>query len=176
MAPTLEQVFTLRIYRTKDDTLSFGPTKGGAPRFISPLTGGYLRSAGQDDQGIDAKFVQGGSDWLTVDPSTATGHLDARVHFRSDNADTDVFYVHFTGLVVMDEKIAPIMAWSAEAATTQSRDHYAFMQPLFEVSNVKHKWMETTAFVGHGHYVVEHGGDGQQRQAVEYEIYKLVTG
>nr|POF13700.1 hypothetical protein CFP56_02723 [Quercus suber] len=170
MAPTLEQVFVLRTYHTKDDTLSFGSTNGRAPRFIAPLTGGSLRGSG-----VDAEFVQGGSDWRTLDTTTMTGHLDARMHFRS-RARTDVFYVHFTGLVRFDEKIGLIMEWSSDVQSTTSADHYSFISPQFETSSAEQKWMERTAFVGHGHYVVEQDDDGSQKQAVEYEIYRLVTG
>ena len=166
MAPTLEQVLSIRIFRSKDDVLTFGSTKGNAQRFIQPLIGGYLRG-----DGINADFVQGGSDWVSFDAATGTGHLDARLQFQ-DKQTGAAFYVSFTGIVKFDEKIQLVMQWSPEAKTTQSKDHYSFTNPVFEVSNEEHKWMEQTVFVGHGHYYVP--GDGTQ--AVEYEVYKLVTG
>jgi len=166
MAPSLEHVLDLRIYRSKTDTLALNSTKGNAQRFISPLTGGYLKGSS-----FSADFVQGGSDWLHVDPATGTTYLDARLHFREQSTG-DVFYIRFTGVMRLDASIEKVLQWSPEARSTRAAEHYSFVSPVIEVSAERHKWMEQTAFVGHGHYYVP--GDGTQ--AVEFEIYRLVTG
>lgn len=166
MAPSLEHVLDLRIFRSKEDTLSLNSTKGNAQRFISPLTGGYFKGAD-----FCADLVQGGSDWLHLDPNTGTAYLDARLHFREKDTGS-VFYVHFTGIMRLDATIEKVLQWGPEARSTKAGEHYSFVDPVIEVSSDKHKWMERTAFVGHGHYYVP--GDGTQ--AVEFEIYQLVTG
>jgi len=48
MPPTLEQVFAVRAFISKDDTLNLGPTKGGQIRFAVPVTGGYIKGSGID--------------------------------------------------------------------------------------------------------------------------------
>jgi hypothetical protein len=103
--------------------------------------------------------------------ATGTAYLDARLHFRDNNTNA-LFYVRFEGVVKIDAKISLVMSWSPEAATSKSSDHYHFIHPIIETSSAEHKWLEETAFVGHGHYFIP--GDGTQ--AVEFEIYKLVTG
>ncbi len=71
----------------------------------------------------------------------------------------------------MDPKVQKVLEWSPDAETTKSEDHYFFATPVFEVSSEKLKWMEQTVFISHGHFYVP--GDG--RQAVEYEVYKVVS-
>lgn len=166
MPPTLEHVLTMRIFRKKEDHIGFNSTRGDAHRHVSPLSGGYLQG-----DNVNAQLAPGCSDWLRVDIATGTGYLDARLQFR-DDASGAAFYIRFEGVIRLDPKIQRIIEWSPEAATTESKDHYSFINPVIEVSKEEHKWMEQTAFVGHGHYVIP--GDGTQ--AVEYEIYKLISG
>lgn len=166
MAPTLEHVLDLRLFRTKDDSLALNSTQGNAPRFIAPLTGGYLKG-----DGLSADFIQGGSDWLRLNPATCTAYLDARLHFR-DKETGDVFYISFTGVMRLDPVIEKVVSWAPDAKSTKAAEHYSFVHPVIEVSAERHKWMERTAFVGHGHYYVP--GDGTQ--AVEFDIYQLVSG
>lgn len=182
MAPTLEHLFTIRAYRSKPDTLNLGPTLGSAARIVAPLTSGYLRSALHDalpstSNSVNAALVQGGSDWLRIDPTAVpatTGHLDARMHFRDESLGA-IFYVRFEGLIRLDSRMQKILEWQPDAQTTESRDHYGFVHPIVEVSREEDRWMESTAWVGHGHYVVEHEG-GETKVAVEFELYRLVTG
>lgn len=68
--------------------------------------------------------------------------------------------------------VQKVLEWSPEARTTTSSEHYFVTTPKFEVSSEKLKWMEQTVFVAHGHFVVP--GDGTQ--AVEYEVYRVVSG
>ena len=166
MAPGLEKVLTIEVKQSKEEALSLNSTRGHAPRFIAPLVGCFLRG-----QGVDADFVIGGSDWVRFDTMTNTAYLDARLHFRDKNTKA-AFFVWFEGLVRMDEKIQLVWQWSSDAATTDEGDHYFFVNPVIEVSDSRHKWMEQTAFVAQGHYVVP--GDGSQ--SVGFDVYKLVSG
>ncbi|KAK6432806.1 hypothetical protein LTR95_011023 [Oleoguttula sp. CCFEE 5521] len=165
MAPTLEKAFDLRVFLDKDNTVPLGTIKGGPQRTYAPVApGGYLRGSG-----IDAEIIPKGADSVLVDTASGTAYLDVRCAFRSKEGDN--FYLYYTGIVRLDEKLGLLFTFSPEAETTKSSDHYFFTTPTIEVSNEKHKWMERTIFVSHGHVYVE-----EDRLAVEYEIYKVVSG
>ncbi|KAK6420014.1 hypothetical protein LTR95_016987 [Oleoguttula sp. CCFEE 5521] len=166
MAPTLEKVFDLRAFLGKTDTLPLGHVKGGAQRIIVPVTSGFLKGSG-----VEAEIIPTtGADWLLLDPATGTAHLDVRIALRTKDGDS--IYIYYPGIIKLDEKIGMALSWDPAMRTTKSSDHYFFTTPRIEVSNEKHKWMEQTVFVAHGHFFAE--GDGTQ--AVEYEVYKLVSG
>jgi hypothetical protein len=162
MPPKLEQVFTLRAFLGRDDTLPLGAVKGGAHRIVVPVTGGYLSGSG-----LEAKILPGGGDWLLLDPSTGTAHLDIRFQARSDAGE--MIYAHYPGIIKLDAEIQKFLQWSSEARTTKSNEHYFVTTPIFEVNSEKLKWMEQNVFLSHGHFVVP--GDGTQ--AVEYEVYRV---
>jgi hypothetical protein len=164
MAPKLEQAFILRLYFPKEDLLAFGPIKAGPHRHIVPITHGSLEGSG-----VKAQIVQGGSDWLLLDPTTGVAHLDIRTHART--ADGDLIYLHYSGILKVDEASQKALQWSSDAKTTRSEDHYFMTAPIFETSSESLKWMEQSLFIGHGHWVIP--GDGTQ--AVEYEIYKVLS-
>ena len=75
----------------------------------------------------------------------------------------------------MDALIQRILDGHPEARTTESKDHYEFNNPIFEVSSDEDRWMEPTLWVGHGHYVVEREGK-ETEVAVEFDVCRLVTG
>ena len=164
MPPQLEQVFVLRAFLGKDDLLNLGPVKGGAHRIVVPVTGGFVKGPG-----VDLDILPGGGDWLLLDPSSGTAHLDIR--FQARSADGDMIYAHYPGIIKVDAAVQDFLQWSPKAKTTESKDQYFFTTPVFEVSSEKLKWMEQTLFLAHGHFVVP--GDGTQ--AVEYEVYKVVS-
>lgn len=164
MPPRLEQVFTLRAFLGKDNTLPLGSVKGGAHRYVVPVTGGFVSGSG-----LEAEILPGGADWLLLDTTTGTAHLDIR--FQARSKDGDMIYGHYPGIIKLDPAIEKFLQWSPEAKTTVSKDHYFFTTPVFEVSSEKLKWMEQAVFLSHGHFYVP--GDGSQ--AVEYEIYKVVN-
>ncbi|TKA65041.1 hypothetical protein B0A49_09992 [Cryomyces minteri] len=144
MAPKLEQVFTLRAFLSKEDLLAFGPIKG-------------------------PQLVQGGSDWLLLDPTTNIAHLDIRTQART--AEGGYIYMHYPGILRMDDATQKALQWSPDAKTTRSEDHYFMTTPIYETSSEELKWIEQSLFIGHGHWHIP--GDGTQ--AVEYEIYKVVS-
>ncbi|KAK5705821.1 hypothetical protein LTR17_021332 [Elasticomyces elasticus] len=163
MPPTIEQVFTLRAFLGREDTLPLGPVKGGAHRIVVPVVGGFLSGSG-----VEAEILPDGGDWLLLDPTTGTAHLDIRFQARSSSGD--MIYGHYPGILRMDAQVEKFLQWSQEAKTTQSQDHYFFTTPIFEVNSEKLKWMEQNMFLSHGHFYVSDDG----RQAVEYEVYKVV--
>lgn len=164
MAPKLEKAFTLRAFLNKEDTLSLGPIKGGPLRYVVPVTHGSLEGSG-----VKGQIVQGGSDWLLLDPTTGVAHLDIRTQVRTEAGD--LIYVHYLGILKMDEATQKALQWSPDAKTTRSDDHYFMTTPMFETSSESLKWIEQSLFIGHGHWVIP--GDGTQ--AVEYEIYKVLS-
>jgi hypothetical protein len=169
MPPKLEPVFTFRLFITTQDTLPMGSTKGGPQRVVQPFNGGSLSG-----EGINAEFVQGGSDRFTFDPATNTGYTDARAQFRERDektGETNMFFLQYRGVVVVDEKFQLALQGNPDSRTTKGEEHYCFSSVELDVSNDKHKWMERTALVGQGHIYAP--GDGTV--AAEYEVYKLVS-
>ncbi|EXJ59432.1 uncharacterized protein A1O5_12057 [Cladophialophora psammophila CBS 110553] len=164
MAPKFEQVFKLRAFLSKTDFLSLGPIKGGPHRYIATVTHGTLEGCG-----LKAQLLHGGGDWLLLDHSSGVAHLDIRAQARSEGGEC--FYLHYPGILKMDEATQLVLQWSPEAKTTRSEDHYFVTTPVFETSSQDFKWMEQNIFIGHGHWYIP--GDGTQ--AVEYEIYKVVS-
>jgi hypothetical protein len=164
MAPKLEKVFTLRAFLSKEDLLPLGPIKGGPHRFAVPITHGSLEGSS-----IKAHLVQGGSDWILMDTTTGTAYLDVRLQGRTLEGDS--IYIHYPGILKVDDATQKVLEWSPDAKTTRVEDHYFMVTPTFETSNQSLKWMEQSIFIGHGRWVVP--GDGTQ--AVEYDIYKVVS-
>ncbi|KAF2165742.1 hypothetical protein M409DRAFT_24030 [Zasmidium cellare ATCC 36951] len=179
MAPTLKQIFTIRLYRNKQDTLNLGAKSGSSMHIITPYSSGSLASLpASPSHPINATLTSGSSNSLHLDMNAVpapTTHLDARIHFVDQKLNA-TFYIRFTGVARSDEHIDNILKGNPEARTTESREHYEFMQPVFAVSREEDRWMESTAWVGHGHYVVERDSEGEMDVAVEFEVYRLVTG
>jgi len=165
MAPKLEQVFKVQAFLSKEDMLPLGSIKGGPHRYVVPVVSGFIEGAD-----FKAELTSGGSDWLLMDPATGTAQLDIRANARTK--DGEYIYTYYHGILKMDQQVEKFLQWSPEAKSTKSSDHYFMTTPRYEVSSERLKWMEQNIFVGHGHFVVP--GDG--RQAVEYEIYKVVSG
>lgn len=168
----------MRLYRSEVDTLILPGARGSEVRAIAPYKSGFLHSASGSSSGsaIDASLLQGGSNCLRVDMKAQpapTTYLDARVHFR-DQALGASFHVRFEGVARLDEHLQKILDASPDARTTEAKEHYEFNNPIFEVSREEDRWMESTAWVGHGHYVVERQGEAMD-VAVEFEIYQLVS-
>lgn len=90
MAPKLEEVFVLRASLGKENTLPLGSVKGGAHRIVVPVTGGFIKGPG-----VEADILPGGGDWLLLDPTTGTAHLDIR--FQARSASGDMIYGHYPG-------------------------------------------------------------------------------
>lgn len=104
-----------------------------------------------------------------MDPTTSVSHLDVRVQGRT--TDGESIYIHYTGVLKIDEASAKVLRWSKDAKSTNYGDHEWFAGPIIETSSEKYKWVETSLFVAQGHWVVEDNG----KQAVEYKIYKVTN-
>ena len=107
---------------------------------------------------------------LQLDTSLNVAHLDVRAQART--VDGESLYIHYSGILKIDDAGAKVLAWAKDAKTTNFGDHEWFSAPIVETSSEKFKWVETTLFVGEGRFIVEDNGASE---AVEYEIYKVVN-
>lgn len=163
MAPKLEPAFTLRGYLDFENFLRVGVVKSGPQRGFVHVTSGFLEGSG-----IKAKVVPGGGDWLLQDTSANIGHLDVRAQFKTE--DGEGIYVHYDGVLRMDEATQKMLSRSEDAKDTQYGDHYFFTTPIFETGIEKLKWINSTVFVGQGRWVVDKDG-----YAVEYTVYRVAN-
>lgn len=171
----------MRAYLSKEGTITLENIKSGPSRIIIPITRGFVE--GSD---VKAEVLPGSGDWILVcylvmfffkpvctkfaqlDPSTNVAHLNVRVQART--SDGYILYVHYKGIMKIDEAAGKFLSWAPDAKSTEYGDHEWFSSPIVETNDPKLKWMETSSFVGQGHFVVE-GTEG----AVEYGIYKVVN-
>ncbi|OAA68553.1 Outer membrane protein, beta-barrel [Niveomyces insectorum RCEF 264] len=161
MAPTLEPYFTMRGYMSKDYSHNLNAIWSGPHRVIVPIVSGFLNGPN-----FEAEIVPGGGDWILRDPSTGVAHLDVRTMART--ADGHSTYIHYSGVLKIDEKAGEVLSWSPSAKSTNFGDHHWFSGPIMETSDPKMKWIEDTLWVGEGRFVVHEKGS-----AVEYKIYKV---
>ncbi|KAK6395939.1 hypothetical protein LTR65_010048 [Meristemomyces frigidus] len=166
MAPKLEHVFTLRAYISKDTTSQVGTVMGGPQRIVAPVLRGWMEGKGLERCDI----VQPFGDWLQVDPSTGTVHVDVRGQIRTKEGHA--IYTYYLGTMVMDSACGKAMSFADDAKTTEFGDHDFFTAPRFETSDPNLKWIESASFVGEGRFVV----DDDRSTAVEYAIYHLRSG
>lgn len=106
--------------------------------------------------------------FVQFDPSTNVSHLNVRIQARTPDGHS--LYVHYNGILKVNEAGGKVLSWAPDARTTNYGDQEWFAGPIIETSDPKLKWMETSLFVGQGHFVVE-----DKEEAVEYEIYKVVN-
>jgi hypothetical protein len=105
-----------------------------------------------------------------LDTSLNIAHLDVRTQART--SDGNSLYIHYSGILKIDESASKVLGWAKDAKTTNYGDHYWYSSPIVETSSEKFKWVETTIFVAEGRFIVEDDGASE---AVEYEIYKVVN-
>jgi hypothetical protein len=176
MAPKLTHVFTTRIELKADRMHALGPMRGagGPHRFVADFASGYIESTPSCPHGLHPfkATIVGGADYLSLDTTRHVGHIDARGTVKVDGSETEMIYMHYGGVVHVDEAGNKALHWSKDAATTESKDHYWMVTPSYEVSSERLKWMEESIFVGHAHWYIP--GDG--RQFIEYEVYLVETG
>ncbi len=94
-------------------------------------------------------------------------HLDVRTQALT-SAGGHGIYVHYHGVLKVDEGGGKVLTWAPDAKTTQYGDHEWFNAPVIETDDPSYKWVETSLFIGQGRYVVDEEGS-----AVEYQIYKV---
>ncbi|PVH72835.1 hypothetical protein DL98DRAFT_432472 [Cadophora sp. DSE1049] len=145
------------------DTLDLKTIKNGNNRIIIPITHGFIEGSG-----LDATIVQGGSDWITLDAKKNIAHIDVRTQARTANGHA--VYVYYKRVLKIDETSSKVLGGALDAKTTDFGDHHWFNAPMIETSDESFKWVESTLFVGEGHFVVDEEGS-----AVEYQIFKVVN-
>ncbi|KAI9925318.1 hypothetical protein ASPWEDRAFT_187618 [Aspergillus wentii DTO 134E9] len=158
-APKLNPAFTLRVYISKDTALNLNTVKSGPSRIISPLTHGFL-----EGPGLKADILPGGSDWILHNPTTNTIHIDVRTQARTP--DGHGFYIHYDGILKLDEAGEKVLGWKEGAQPTQFGDTEWFNSPILETSHPEYKWVEEAWFLGQGRWVVDEEG-----RAVEYRVF-----
>jgi hypothetical protein len=106
--------------------------------------------------------------FVQLDPSTNVCHLNVRIQARTPDGHS--LYVHYNGILKINEAGSKVLSWAPDAKSTNYGDQEWFSGPIVETSDPKLKWMETSLFVGQGRFVVE-----GKEEAVEYEIYKVTN-
>lgn len=61
MTPSLEHVFTMRMYTSPDKALAIPEAKGNNHRIVAFLTHGNIEGSG-----FEAELLPGGADWILV--------------------------------------------------------------------------------------------------------------
>lgn len=134
-----------------DQPLVAGPGPFGT-RLIFVVTGGWVRG-----ERLTGTLVGGGGDWLLVGPD-GWGRLDVRGQVQTP--DGAVIYVHYTGVLEMNEAVQRAMA----GGETGFDDQYFRTAPRLETGDPRYAWVNTTLFVARGRLVP--GG-------VEYEVHRV---
>ncbi|KAI1746516.1 hypothetical protein F4782DRAFT_536385 [Xylaria castorea] len=167
--PKLSHVLQMRVNLGENAVIA-GQSRGGATQHLIPLNSGFVKGVeGTKAAGLEVELVPGGSDWLMVNEKTKMNHLDIRTH--GENQDGDGFFVRYVGYMGMDEMATKYVTGVPGRQTTKGGDNYWYINPIFETSSEKYRWLTTTFFVGRGHWYA--GDDGTH--AAEYEIFE-VTG
>ncbi|RYC82306.1 hypothetical protein BFJ63_vAg14793 [Fusarium oxysporum f. sp. narcissi] len=162
MTPSLEHVFTMRMYTSPDKALVIPEAKGNNHRIIAFLTHGHLKGSG-----LEAELLPGGADWILRDPDTNTGHLDVRVQFRSKEGHG--IYIHFKGILEIDEKWMEVFTGGPGARTLEFGENEWLGSPIIETSHPELKWVERSAFVSELRWFIDDDGS----IAVENAVYKV---
>lgn len=183
MAPSLEHVFTMRLYTSPEKALVIPEAKSSNHRIIAFLTHGHIKGSS-----FDAELQPGGADWILVctkpkkywaiaelylqtsqrDPETNTGHLDVRVQFRTKEGYG--IYIYFKGVLQIDEKWMEVFTGGPKARTLEFGENYWLSAPVLETSHPDFKWVERSEFVGELRWLVDEDGS----VAVENAIYRVM--
>ncbi|KAM0492633.1 hypothetical protein ACHAP8_009811 [Fusarium lateritium] len=162
MTPSLEHVFTMRLYTSPEKALVIPEARGNNHRIIAFLTHGHIKGSG-----FEAELQPGGADWILRDPETNTGHLDVRVQFRTKEGQG--LYIHFQGVLQIDDKWMEVFTRGPKARTLDFGENYWLSAPILETSHPDFKWVERSEFVGELRWLVNENGS----IAVENAIYKV---
>lgn len=121
-------------------------------RNIFEVTGGWVKG-----EKINGKFLTGGADWLLID-ANGYGHLDVRGTIETD--DGAFIYLHYHGLLEMNEKVGGALA---TGGATDYGDSYFMTAPRFETGDSRYSWINNIIAVGEGRV--------QPGPAVEYNVF-----
>lgn len=106
---------------------------------------------------INGIVLPGGGDNMLVDAG-GTGHVDARVTWRTD--DGAIIYVQYYGRVIMNERAGE--AFKSGEDTNFGETHFV-TQPRFETGHPDYAWLNSVVAVGQGRVAAG--------RAIQYRIY-----
>ncbi|MCW2778304.1 MAG: hypothetical protein JWN17_2029 [Frankiales bacterium] len=129
-----------------------GPGPFGT-RMVFGFTGGRV-----EGERISADVVPGGADYLLVGPD-GFGRIDVRGTLQTD--DGAAVYVHYTGLISMNEAVGTALA---TGGGTEWTDQYFRVAPQFETGDERYAWLNQSLFVAEGRIVPG---------AIEYRICRV---
>ncbi|KAF9768922.1 hypothetical protein IL306_013722 [Fusarium sp. DS 682] len=162
MTPTLDHVFSMRMYTSPDKALVIPEAKGNNQRIIAFLEHGNITGSG-----FEGELQPGGADWILRDPDTNTGHLDIRVQYRSKEGHG--IYIHLQGILHIDEKWMEVFTGGPKARTLEFGENEWLGSPIIETSHPDLKWAERSAFVSELRWFIDDDGS----VAVDNNIYKV---
>ncbi|KAI0860539.1 hypothetical protein F4860DRAFT_478800, partial [Xylaria cubensis] len=166
--PKLRYVLQMRANLGKNTVIA-GQSRGGATQHLICLASGFVKGVeGTKAAGLEFELMPGGSDWLMADEKTKMNYLDVRVNGK--NLDGDGLFVRYVGFLGADDMTTRYVNGAPGRKTTEGGDNYWYINPIFETSSEKYKWLTTTFFVGRGHWYA--GDDGSH--AAEYEIFEVI--
>lgn len=74
-----------------------------------------------------------------MDTTTRTACLDVRLQGRTSEGDS--IYIHYPGILKVDDATQKVLEWSPDAQSRRVEDHYSVVTPAFETSSQSLKWM-----------------------------------
>ena len=117
---------------------------------------------------IDATFEGIGNDYIRADPDNKHLRLDA--HCVIKNKSGGRAYVHYTGIITVNEAIDAVLGGKESAKTTDFGN--VFIEMRFETGDDAMKELEHNTFIGSGRFLIEDG----KPPKVEYKLSKVVRG
>ncbi|KZF26502.1 hypothetical protein L228DRAFT_264888 [Xylona heveae TC161] len=165
--PTLKPAFTVTVDIAPPEVLA-NVSKSGAPLNVVPMTAGTVKSEPGFELALDATFNGTGHDFIRQDPSGK--HLRLDVRSTVTNKDGAIIALYYTGVVAITPGVAAALSGAPDAKTTDYGD--SFTHFTFETGAEHLKALETSVFVGAGHFIVEPG----KPLVVQYKVSQVIKG
>jgi hypothetical protein len=124
-------------------------------RRIFDVTGGTF-----EGPRMKGRLLASGGDWLLIG-NDGVGRLDVRGTLETD--DGARIYVQYHGVMVLDGKIAKVLAAGGES---QYGDAYFMTQQRFETGDPRYAWLNSAVCVAEGRILPN---------AVEYRVFQVVN-
>lgn len=102
--------------------------------------------------------VLGGGEWALIGPD---GFLRPDVRLQVETHDGAFLYIQYLGLIELNEAVQSALA---KGAGTEYDDQYFFTNPRIETGDERYAWLNTTFFVGEGHFL--------PNNSVEYRVWR----
>ncbi len=146
----LEHEFTY--VATLKPPVRIGAGPFGTRNFVE-VTGGTV-----EGKRLKGKVLTGGGDSLLI-ALDRYARLDVRDQLLTDDGAS--LYMHYTGLLQMNQKVVDALA---KGANTDYGDQYFRTTPRFETGDPRYAWLNQSIFVAEGRF-----GPG----CVEYQVYRV---